>query len=94
MSRLRAAGPADLAGEPITDVTDYSGGTWELPSTDMLSYKLPGARVVIRPSGTEPKVKAYLEVVEPVTGRILADARQAAAAKMDRLRTAVTDLLG
>jgi len=93
MSRLRATGPADLAGEPVTDVTDYSGGTWELPSADMLSYKLPGARVVIRPSGTEPKVKAYLEVVEPVTGRALADARNAAAAKMDRLRAAVTALL-
>jgi len=93
MSRLRATGPADLAGEPVTDVTDYSGGTWELPSADMLSYKLPGARVVIRPSGTEPKVKAYLEVVEPVTGRALADARNTAAAKMDRLRAAVTDLL-
>jgi phosphomannomutase len=93
MSRLRAAGPANLAGEPVTDVTDYSGGTWQLPSADMLSYKLPGARVVIRPSGTEPKVKAYLEVVEPVTGRALADARKAAAAKLDRLRAAVTDLL-
>jgi phosphomannomutase len=94
MSRLRAAGPADLAGEPVTEVTDYSGGTWELPSADMLSYELPGARVVIRPSGTEPKVKAYLEVVEPVTGRSLAASRHAAAAKMDRLRAAVTDLLG
>ena len=94
MSRLRAAGPTDLAGEPVTDVTDYSGGTWELPSTDMLSYTLRGARVVVRPSGTEPKIKAYLEVVEPVIGRPLAAARKAAAAKMDRLRAAVTDLLG
>ena len=75
MSRLRAAAPAELAGEPVTSVTDYSGGTLELPSADMLSYQLPGARVVIRPSGTEPKIKAYLEVVELVTGRTLA-ARQ------------------
>jgi phosphomannomutase len=93
MSRLRATGPTELAGEPVTDVTDYSGGTWELPSADMLSYKLADARVVIRPSGTEPKIKAYLEVVEPVTGRTLTAARQAAAAKMERLRAAVTDLL-
>ena len=93
MSRLRAAAPAELAGEPVAAVTDYSGGTWELPSADMLSYQLPGARVVIRPSGTEPKIKAYLEVVELVTGRTLASARQAAAGKMERLRSAVTDLL-
>ena len=74
-------------------MTDYSGGNWELPSADMLSYELAGARVVIRPSGTEPKVKAYLEVVEPVTGHAAA-ARQAAAGKMGRSRAAVTDLLG
>jgi phosphomannomutase len=59
----------------------------------MLSFQLPGARVVIRPSGTEPKVKAYLEVVELVTGGMLAPARQAAAEKMERLRLAVTELL-
>jgi len=93
MSRLRAVAPAELADEPVTDVTDYSGGTWELPSADMLSYSLRGARVVIRPSGTEPKIKAYLEVVEPVAGRALAAARRAAAAKMDRLRGAVAELL-
>jgi phosphomannomutase len=93
MSRLRAAPPAELAGDPVTAVTDYSGGTFQLPSADMLDYQLPGGRVVIRPSGTEPKIKAYLEVVELVTGTTLAAARQAAAEKMERLRSAVTDLL-
>jgi phosphomannomutase len=93
MSRLRATAPAELAGQPVTSVTDYSGGTWQLPSADMLSYQLPGARVVIRPSGTEPKIKAYLEVVELATGRTLPAARQAAAEKMGRLRSAVADLL-
>jgi phosphomannomutase len=93
MSRLRAAAPGELAGEPVTSVIDYSGGTFELPSADMLGFQLPGARVVIRPSGTEPKIKAYLEVVEPVIGRPLPGARQAAAARMDRLRSAVADLL-
>ncbi len=94
MSRLRAAVPAELAGEAVTAVTDYSGGSWELPSADMLSFELPGARVVIRPSGTEPKIKAYLEVVELVVGLTLTDAREAAGAKMDRLRAAVSELLG
>ena len=94
MSRLRAAAPPEMAGLPVTSLTDYSGGSWELPSTDMLSFELPGARVVIRPSGTEPKVKAYLEVVELVAGRTLDSARQSAGEKMDRLRAAAAELLG
>jgi phosphomannomutase len=93
MSRLRAAQPAEIAGQLVMTVTDYTGG-WDLPSADMLGYQLPGARVVIRPSGTEPRIKAYLEVVELATGRTLADARQAAEEKMARLREAVADLLG
>jgi phosphomannomutase len=93
MSRLRAAAPRELAGLPVTSVSDYSGGSWELPSTDMLSFELPGARVVIRPSGTEPKIKAYLEVVEFVIGRTLDNARQAAGEKMERLRVSVSDML-
>ena len=93
MSRLRSASPTELAGQPVSAVTDYSGGSWELPSADMLGYQLPGARMVIRPSGTEPKIKAYLEVVELIVGRTLAEARQAATERMDRLRVAATDLL-
>ncbi len=93
MSRLRAAAPDELGGESVVATTDYTGG-WDLPSADMLGYQLPGARVVIRPSGTEPKIKAYLEVVELVTGRSLASARQAAEARMSRLRAGVAELLG
>jgi phosphomannomutase len=93
MSRLRAAAPQELAGQPVTEVTDYTGGNWELPSADVLSFQLTGARVVIRPSGTEPKIKAYLEVVQAVSYGMLSDARQAAVARMDRLREATAELL-
>ncbi len=93
MSRLRAAPPTELDSEPVVATTDYTGG-WDLPSADMLRYQLPGGRVVIRPSGTEPKIKAYLEIVESVTGRTLASARQAAEERMSRLRAAVAELLG
>jgi len=92
MSRLRGAPPHDLGGDPVRAVTDYSGGS-DLPSADMLGYQLAGAHVVIRPSGTEPRIKAYLEVVEQVTGRTLAAARLAADARMARLRAAVAELL-
>jgi phosphomannomutase len=48
---------------------------------------------VIRPSGTEPKLKAYLEVVEPATAQTLAAARATAAARLGPLRMAVSDLV-
>jgi phosphomannomutase len=50
--------------------------------------------VVIRPSGTEPKIKAYLEVVQPVRSGLLSEARQVAADRMSGLRTATEALLG
>ncbi len=59
----------------------------------MLTYRLAIGRVVIRPSGTEPKIKAYLEVVEPVTDGQLAAARARAAELMEPLRDAVSELL-
>jgi phosphomannomutase len=92
MSRLRATPPPELAGHAVLACTDYTGGS-DLPSADMLGYQLPGARVVIRPSGTEPRIKAYLEVTELVTGRTLADARRAAQERMSGLRAAVAELL-
>jgi phosphomannomutase len=93
MSGLRAAPAGDLGGEPVIAVTDYTSAS-DLPAADMLGYRLAAARVVIRPSGTEPKIKAYFEVVEPVTGRSLVAARQAAGERMSRLRAAVAELLG
>ena len=93
MRRLHAAPPAALAGQPVDGVTDYLDKRTGLPPSDVLSYRLPGARVVIRPSGTEPKIKAYLEIVEPVTGDDLAAARSAAAARLAPLRSFVEGLL-
>ena len=85
MGRLRAAPPAALAGQPVTGSEDLAAESRAaraararepgLPPADVLIYRLPGARVVIRPSGTEPKLKAYLEIVEPATPQTLAAAR-------------------
>ncbi|MGC5038274.1 phospho-sugar mutase [Streptomyces sp. DT190] len=67
MTRLREQPPAELAGLPVTRTDDLTQGTDTLPPTDGLRYTLEGARVIVRPSGTEPKLKCYLEVVVPVT---------------------------
>ncbi|WP_306186205.1 MULTISPECIES: phospho-sugar mutase [unclassified Streptomyces] len=66
MRRLREQPPTELAGLPITRSEDLTRGTETLPPTDGLRYTLDGARVIVRPSGTEPKLKCYLEVVVPV----------------------------
>ncbi|AZK96123.1 MULTISPECIES: phospho-sugar mutase [Streptomyces] len=69
MARLRTAPPAELAGLAVTRAEDLAEGSEALPPTDGLRYHLDGAyraRVIVRPSGTEPKLKCYLEVVVPV----------------------------
>jgi phosphomannomutase len=92
MTALRAAPPAALAGQPVTSAEDLAAGGRGLPPSDVIVYRLAGARVVVRPSGTEPKLKAYFEIVRPA-GDDLAGARRGAAARLDRLRTAVGELL-
>jgi len=67
MERLRATPPTTLGGLAVERVDDLTVGSADLPPTDGLRYTLAeGARVIVRPSGTEPKVKCYLEVVVPV----------------------------
>ena len=92
MRRIRATPPAAIGGLSVETVTDFTDAGTGLPPSDVLRYTLRQARVVIRPSGTEPKIKAYLEVAEPA-GDDLAAARAAAARRMAPLRAAVTGLL-
>jgi phosphomannomutase len=93
MAGLRAAAPATLGESPVRSLTDLARGGGELPPTDALILRLDGARVVLRPSGTEPKLKAYLEVTEPVAPGGLAEARKRAGSRMTPLRAAVEALL-
>ncbi|MFC5957369.1 phospho-sugar mutase [Streptomyces pratens] len=87
MRRLRENPPAELAGLPVTEAEDLTRGTDTLPPTDGLRYTLRGARVIVRPSGTEPKLKCYLEVVVPVTARDdLPSARTEAAALLTAIK--------
>ena len=85
MARLRAEPPASLGGLTVTAADDLTRGDGGLPPTDGLRYRLAGgARVVVRPSGTEPKLKCYLEVVVPVT-TTPADARALAAERLEEI---------
>ena len=86
MAAVRADPPAALLGRPVTGVDDLLAGARGLPRSDVVVLRAERARVVIRPSGTEPKLKAYLEVV--VDGD-----RAAAGATLDALRADVERLL-
>ncbi|MGW5412108.1 phospho-sugar mutase [Actinomadura geliboluensis] len=93
MTRLRAAPPAELAGRRVVSFDDLARPADGLPPTDGLRFRLSGgARVVVRPSGTEPKLKCYLEVVLPVEDDVAAT-RARAAAELDALRTALSTAL-
>lgn len=90
MRRLREQPPTSLAGLTVTKAEDLTEGTDKLPPTDGLRYTLDGARVIVRPSGTEPKLKCYLEVVVPVATR--ADLPAARAQAVETLATIKRDL--
>jgi phosphomannomutase len=94
MARLRANPPRDVGGLAVARTDDLSQGTDQLPPTDGLRYYLEDdSRVIVRPSGTEPKLKVYLEVIEPVADAgSLAQARAAAAERLGRVRDAMRAL--
>jgi phosphomannomutase len=81
MARLRADPPATLLGRPVT-VTDLQ------PDADVVRLTWPAGRVVVRPSGTEPKLKAYLEVV------VADGSATTAAERLARLREEMSRSLG
>jgi phosphomannomutase len=86
MARLRSNPPKLIAGSAAT-LTDLSLGSSTLPATDGLRFDLEdGRRVIVRPSGTEPKLKCYLQVVESNS--------DAATASLKALDDAMRVLLG
>jgi phosphomannomutase len=99
MRRLRADPPAEFGGAPVTALTDLGAGPRDageersVPAADVLIFRLTGARVVLRPSGTEPKIKCYIEITEPPAGRSLPAARGSAARRLAPLRHALEAVL-
>jgi phosphomannomutase len=90
MTRLRTSPPASLGGLAVERVDDLAEGSPDLPPTEGLRFRLADhARVIVRPSGTEPKIKAYLEVVVPVDASEqdgVDAARISAAGRLDAIR--------
>jgi phosphomannomutase len=91
MARLRAAPPSSLLGRPVTS-TDLA---LQDPPVDAVRLLGDGVRAIVRPSGTEPKLKAYLETVVPVhedAGLIAARGR--GEDELDQLRREMSAALG
>lgn len=104
MQALRRDPPAEVAGVAVTAVADHAAGVTRhadqttaplaTPRADLIGLSLAdGSRCLVRPSGTEPRVKCYLEAVEPVAGDAVAAARVRAAARLARLGDAFCDLV-
>jgi phosphomannomutase len=94
MARLRANPPRILAGQP-TSVVDLATGTTELPATDAVLITGETLKVVVRPSGTEPKLKCYLETRLPAAGSAnLAAARSEAHLTLATIRAEMSAALG
>ncbi|KAA1421139.1 phospho-sugar mutase [Nocardioides humilatus] len=95
MTRLRDTPPVALGGLSVDGVEDLAAGVGGLPPTDGLRYRLAGgARVIVRPSGTEPKLKCYLEVVLAVIDGDVAGARAAADTTLAAMKTDIGAALG
>ena len=97
VDRLRDHPPTSLGGLAVEQVDDLSLGSADVPPTNGLRFTLADqGRVVVRPSGTEPKIKCYLEVVVPVedTEDGVDAARISAVGRLDAIRSDVQAAAG
>jgi phosphomannomutase len=96
MHQLSSHPPAELAGNAVVSAQDLGDGVDGLLPTPGLRYRTSnGTRVIVRPSGTEPKLKCYLEVVIPVSPapQGISQAQQTAAEQLSALRTSILTAL-
>lgn len=93
MSRLRETPPSRIGEVAVDRIEDLSEGSDELPPSDVLRIWLSdGSRVMVRPSGTEPKLKVYIDASSK-TGTV-AERKQAASAAVAALEAGMRTLLG
>lgn len=100
MQRLLAAPPTELGGRKLVKLTDYQVGgesrpRW-LPNTSLVALELEGnVRVLVRPSGTEPKLKIYVDLAVPLgEGERLSEREEAATAEAGRLAAEIASQVG
>lgn len=96
MSTLRSNAPAEIAGKKVVGWSDYKESVRydgeqksdiTLPKSNVLEYRMEdGSKLIVRPSGTEPKIKIYLSAK--------AESREAVAAVIEKMKAAVPALLG
>jgi phosphomannomutase len=92
MARLRAEPPAEIGGIGVSSIDDLLEGHGALPASDVLRIHLDGgSRVMVRPSGTEPKLKVYINTQS--SDGSLEERRAAAAEALSRLETGVRALI-
>ncbi len=66
MAGLRTQPPAQVAGRDVAEIVDYAEGVGDLPKANVVEFRLAGGgKLIVRPSGTEPKIKAYLFAKAP-----------------------------
>jgi phosphomannomutase len=95
VAKLRASPPTVLGGLEVTEVIDLAKGWRGLIPTDGIYLGLGSmGRVVVRPSGTEPKLKAYLEITLAPDERRLVEQRAEAARYLVAVRDDLQSLLG
>ncbi|MDO5034551.1 MAG: phospho-sugar mutase [Actinomycetaceae bacterium] len=96
MENLRSGSLKELAGSPLASVVDLSEGSPELPPTNGLIFNSErGDRVVARPSGTEPKLKCYLEtIVEVPEGADMNEIRDEADRRLALMKQNMQEALG
>ena len=94
MTRLRARPPGALAGQPVS-VVDLASGSHDLPPTDAILITGDSIKVVVRPSGTEPKLKCYLEArLPPGSATELSADRRRARKLLVAVRSEMSEALG
>jgi len=92
MARIRDARPAQIGAIPVTQTDDFAGGFGDFGASDILRFWMDGgSRVIVRPSGTEPKVKVYIDAVS--TDGTAEQRRAAALATVAALEAGARQLL-
>lgn len=92
VANLRANPPTAVGGRAVTQIDDLAKGSEDLPPTDGLRIHLNDARIIVRPSGTEPKIKCYLEVIVPIESTLAvakSQAREALAEIANQMRASL-----